>query len=345
MTPSEPGDDLIHATAIVETEAVGVGTRIGAFSHVRTGAVIGSHCDLGDHVEIGKGAQISDRVRFEAGARVGAGIWIGEGASIGSNAVIGTDEANDGKTVVGAHSVVGANSTVLGGAKIGTRAVVQPGTVVQATVPARAIIHGNPGQIVGYVDAVVAAPIRRSFGDHVTGARGCSVRGVTLHSLPLLRDLRGSLSVGLFGPDIPFSPRRYFLVFDVPSRDVRGEHAHRVCHQFLVAASGTVAIVVDDGFAREEIVLDSPASGLHMPPMTWGTQYKYSADAVLLVFASEEYDPADYIRDYDEFVLEATGGERGAPGRTHREARDQVAVHPALPPEPLTSIRGDGDGR
>jgi dTDP-4-dehydrorhamnose 3,5-epimerase-like enzyme len=128
------------------------------------------------------------------------------------------------------------------------------------------------------------------------------VPGVAVHRLKLVADLRGSLSAGEFLTQIPFAPKRYFLVFDVPGKDVRGEHAHRTCHQFLVCVRGTVAIVVDNGRTSEEIVLDAPDIGVYLPPMVWAVQYKYSADAVLLVFASEHYDPADYIRDYDEFL-------------------------------------------
>ena len=109
--------------------------------------------------------------------------------------------------------------------------------------------------------------------------------------------------MGQFDDDIPFAVKRYFIVFDVPSTNVRGEHAHRrYCEQFLVCVKGTVSVIVDDGFSREEIVFDCPDVGLHVPAMVWGVQYRYSSDAVLLVFASELYDPADYIRDYDHFL-------------------------------------------
>jgi UDP-2-acetamido-3-amino-2,3-dideoxy-glucuronate N-acetyltransferase len=88
----------------------------------------------------------------------------------------------------------------------------------------------------------------------------------------------------------------------VPTAHVRGEHAHRRCHQFLTCVKGAVAVIVDNGACREEIVLDHPNLGLYVPPMVWAIQYRYSADAVLLVFASEYYDADDYIRDYDHFL-------------------------------------------
>ena len=129
-----------------------------------------------------------------------------------------------------------------------------------------------------------------------------SVRGVSVHRLRLVHDLSGSLAAGEFPAQVPFEPKRYFMVFDVPGKEVRGEHAHRRCHQFLVCARGSVTIVVDDGSASEEIVLDTPDIGVYVPPMVWAVQYQYSADALLMVFASEYYDPDDYIRDYEDFI-------------------------------------------
>ncbi|MGH8032288.1 MAG: sugar 3,4-ketoisomerase, partial [Luteimonas sp.] len=128
------------------------------------------------------------------------------------------------------------------------------------------------------------------------------VGGVTLHMLPRFVDLRGALSAGEFARDLPFTPLRYFLVFDVPSQETRGEHAHNTCHQFLVCAHGSVRVLADDGQRRREFTLDSPGVGLYLPPMTWGTQYRYSKDAVLLVFASHAYDADDYIRSYADFI-------------------------------------------
>jgi hypothetical protein len=125
---------------------------------------------------------------------------------------------------------------------------------------------------------------------------------VTLVELPHIADIRGNLTVGEFQRSVPFDARRYFIVFDVPSVETRGEHAHRECHQFLICARGKVSVVADDGSQREEFLLDRPGLGLYLPPMVWGIQYKYSPDAVLLVFASHYYDAADYIRDYGEFM-------------------------------------------
>ena len=129
-----------------------------------------------------------------------------------------------------------------------------------------------------------------------------SVNGVTLHRLTLNEAPRGHLCAGEFERQIPFAPKRFFMVFGVPGGEVRGQHAHRRCHQFLVVARGSVAVTVDDGATRDVIVLDRPDVGVYIPPMIWGEQSQYSEDALLLVFASDHYDADDYIRDYDEFV-------------------------------------------
>lgn len=136
------------------------------------------------------------------------------------------------------------------------------------------------------------------------------VRGVRLHVLREVRDARGDLCVAEVGPDLPFAVQRSFLVYNVPSAELRGEHAHRRCHQFLMAVKGSVRVTADDGTRRETFLLDRPNLGLHLPPMTWGIQDRYSDGAVLLVLASDVYEAGDYIRDHAEFVrlARAAGG-------------------------------------
>jgi len=137
------------------------------------------------------------------------------------------------------------------------------------------------------------------------------VRNVTLHRLVQADDMRGSLVSGEIDRHIPFAPQRFFSVMNVPSKDVRGAHAHRSCEQFLVCQVGSLAVVVDDGHNREEVILDDPRVGLYLPAMTWGVQYRYTADALLLVIASRPYEPEDYIRDYDDFLASVVGESRG----------------------------------
>jgi dTDP-4-dehydrorhamnose 3,5-epimerase-like enzyme len=128
------------------------------------------------------------------------------------------------------------------------------------------------------------------------------VKGVRLFHLPRFHDHRGSLAVGEFDIAIPFRPVRYFMTFDVPEANIRGEHAHRVCQQFLICVTGSCSVLVDDGAQREEFRLDDPALGIYVPPMVWAAEFNHSTDSRLLVFASHHYDPDDYIRDYPEFL-------------------------------------------
>lgn len=135
------------------------------------------------------------------------------------------------------------------------------------------------------------------------------VGGASLRHFKLVRDPRGTLAVADFGADVPFVPARYFVVFDVPGERGRGGHAHVSCHQVLACVRGSVRIELDDGARRAEVLLDGPGTGLHVPPMVWCAQHFLVPDAVLLVFASEPYDPEDYVRDRARFLaLRAASG-------------------------------------
>jgi UDP-2-acetamido-3-amino-2,3-dideoxy-glucuronate N-acetyltransferase len=139
------------------------------------------------------------------------------------------------------------------------------------------------------------------------------VSGVHVQRFPEFVDLRGSLTSGeLPGDAVPFVPRRWFMVYDVPSREVRGEHAHRICHQFLICVSGQIMVAVDDGHHRGEVLLDTPTLGVYLPPMVWGSQFRYDQESVLLVLASHLYDPDDYIREYESFLIEAEASSSSA---------------------------------
>ena len=128
------------------------------------------------------------------------------------------------------------------------------------------------------------------------------MKGVKIVRLPSFTDLRGSLLVAEHADHIPFIPKRVFLVYDVPTKEVRGEHAHKMLHQFLICISGSCSILLDDGNNREEIRLESKDIGIYIPPMVWSTQYKYTSDAILMVLASEPYNSEDYIREYQQYL-------------------------------------------
>ena len=127
------------------------------------------------------------------------------------------------------------------------------------------------------------------------------VGGASLVRMHSIYERRGHLTVGEVGKGLPFAARRFFVISEVPDQDIRGEHAHRALHQLLVCLAGSVVAEVNDGAASRSVKLDVPHVGLHIPPMVWGVQHHYTRDAVLMVLASAEYDPADYIRDFAEF--------------------------------------------
>lgn len=277
----------IDATALCEARRIGKGSRVLAFARIGPEVEIGSDCVVGAHTVLEGEVTLADAVQVQAGARLIGPVSVGPGAAIGVNAVVaGNDPATGAPWIV-----------------IGRGAVVKPGSVVSESVPANAVVSGNPATIVAYVDSGHEATVREVVLPPSAGAEmtETGVRGVTIHALTNARDLRGSLTAAEFS-ELPFVPRRLFTVYDVPSESVRGSHAHRQCSQFLVCLAGTVSCLVDDGSAREEIRLANSEIGLHIPPMIWGTQWKYTRDAVLLVLASHPYDPDDYIRDYEEFL-------------------------------------------
>lgn len=251
------------------------------------------------------------QVEIAAGSVIRGHCELGDRCAIGAGAVLDPGEEDGARIVLEAGARVMASATIAGRVHVSRGALIRPGAVVTRDVPPHAIVSGNPAQIVGYttVSAGVAGPPDVLVPD-VPGETTTKVRGVTLHRLPKVLDLRGNLTVGEFGRTLPFEAKRYFIVFDVPNAEVRGEHAHRTCQQFLVCVHGSCSVVADDGHVRDEFQLDDPSLGLYLPPLTWGIQYKYSHDAVLLVFASEFYNSDEYIRSYGEFIEHVTDGKR-----------------------------------
>jgi acetyltransferase-like isoleucine patch superfamily enzyme/dTDP-4-dehydrorhamnose 3,5-epimerase-like enzyme len=304
---------FIHPNALCESNDIGEGTRVWAFAHILPGARIGRDCNICDGVFIEGDVQVGDRVTVKCGVQLWNGVRLGDDVFVGPNATFTNDLFPRSReypekfleTIVESKASIGANATILPGVRIGNGAMIGAGAVVTRSVPPNAIVVGNPARIVGYVtdsrrneDPLQAT----ALPNQDESIRDTAVPGVRLHHMPRFADMRGALSVGDFERDLPFQPKRYFVVFDVPTEETRGEHAHHRCHQFLICIHGSVRVLADDGTRRDEFVLDSPGVGIHLPAMIWGTQYRYSKDAVLLVFASEPYDADDYIRSYQEFV-------------------------------------------
>ncbi len=296
---TDDADYFVHPQGICESTQIGARTRVWAFSHVLPGAVIGEDVNINDHVFVENDVMIGDRVTLKSGVQVWDGVRLGDDVFIGPNATFTNDPFPRSKqypeaftqTVIEDGASIGGGAVILPGIRVGRRAMIGAGAVVTKDVPPYAIVVGNPARIIGYAETETPTAARTESST--------SPEGIT--ALRTVSDIRGDLLPIDLPDDLPFAPLRVFFVHGVPSKEVRGEHAHRQCEQFLICLTGSVSCIVDDGTTRHEYVLDDPSMGLHMPAMTWGTQYDYSPDAVLVVFASRPYEDQDYIRDYEEF--------------------------------------------
>ena len=124
----------------------------------------------------------------------------------------------------------------------------------------------------------------------------------SLYQLEKNHEQEGNLTYVYNQIHIPFSVKRVFYSYDIPGGEARGAHAHKACHQFLVAASGSFEVVLDDGINKRTVLLNRPFYGLHIPPGIWAEEQGFSSGSICLVLASEGYIEEDYIRNYDSFL-------------------------------------------
>ena len=132
-----------------------------------------------------------------------------------------------------------------------------------------------------------------------------SVYDCSIIELPKIKNRAGNITPINNEINVPFDVKRVFYIYDIPGGEDRGAHAHKECHQFLVAASGSFEIEMDDGINKRTITLNRPNYGLHIPPGIWAAEKGFSSGSVCLVLASHYYDESDYIREYmlyKEFV-------------------------------------------
>lgn len=297
---------MIHSSSDLQAKSIGINTRIWQFCVVLEGAKIGADCNICSHCFIENDVVIGDRVTLKCGVQLWDGLRIEDDVFIGPNVTFTNDKHprsqqypdTFARTTVKQGASIGANATILPGVTIGAGSMVGAGAVVTRDVPAGAIVVGNPAQITGYAKAerVTGGALIQADLDSI------QVKGVSVHALQHIPDLRGNLCVTELGKQLNFETKRLFFVYGVPNAKVRGEHAHKACHQFLICIKGSVHVIVDDAVKQQEIIVDRPDIGLHIAPGVWGVQYRYSDDAILAVLASHPYDEADYMRDYDEFL-------------------------------------------
>lgn len=112
----------------------------------------------------------------------------------------------------------------------------------------------------------------------------------------------GNLTVIENDGQFPFDIQRVFYLYDIPGGESRGAHAHKECHQFLIAASGSFEVLLDDGKIKRQVLLNRADIGLHIPPGIWASELNFSSGSICLVFASHVYNEHDYLRDYSAFL-------------------------------------------
>lgn len=121
--------------------------------------------------------------------------------------------------------------------------------------------------------------------------------------LPKISNRSGNITPVTNSINIPFDVKRVFYIYDIPGGEDRGAHAHKECHQFLIAASGSFEIELNDGKTKRTVTLNRPYFGLHIPPGIWAAEKSFSSGSVCLVLSSHKYDETDYIRDYQDYLI------------------------------------------
>lgn len=150
----------------------------------------------------------------------------------------------------------------------------------------------------------------REYKAMFQATEGSSVFDCSLCELSKMHDPEGNLTYMYENVHVPFSINRVFYSYDIPGGEDRGAHAHKECHQFIIAASGSFEVVLDDGINKRTVTLNRPFWGLHVPPGIWASEQGFSSGSICLVLASHGYSEADYIRNYDDFMNYVAGKKR-----------------------------------
>lgn len=134
-----------------------------------------------------------------------------------------------------------------------------------------------------------------------------SLKDCALIDLPKVADPRGNLTYLEGGRHIPFNIKRVFYLYDVPGGEMRAGHALKTCYQFIIAASGSFDVTLNDGEQKQRYHLNRSYKGLLIPPLIWREIDDFSSGSVCLVLASEYFSEADYYREYADFLKAARG--------------------------------------
>jgi dTDP-4-dehydrorhamnose 3,5-epimerase-like enzyme len=141
----------------------------------------------------------------------------------------------------------------------------------------------------------------------MTAPARANVDAVKIAGIRNYPDTNGNLAFIEGENDVPFRIARAFFVYGVHAGDIRGQHAHKLCRQFLICVHGRVEVTCDDGKEKRHFILDSPLKGLHIPPSIWAEQRYFSSETMLMVLTDRLFEESDYLRDYAAF-LESRGG-------------------------------------
>lgn len=217
-------------------------------------------------------------------------------------------------------AIIGAGVTVHDGARIapgvviGPHAVVRAGAVVESDVPPLAIVDGAPAGVVSYVHDRLIRP--RPGNESPPDAGVDDESSDWTISLDGAFQERGSLVYAEVGKRLPFPVRRIMVVSEVPPGGHRGNHGHGVLEEVLICVRGTCSVFLDDGLGRREVIeLTHSSVAAYVAPRVWTAQFGHSDDAVLVVLASNEYEPSDYYADYEAFLAMAVA---------HRDAKPRA---------------------
>ncbi len=149
---------------------------------------------------------------------------------------------------------------------------------------------------------------------------GTGSSGPTILPLPRITDPRGNLTFVEGRRHVPFEIQRVYYLYDVPGGESRGGHAHRELEQFIIAASGSFEVVLNDGVAEQTFFLNRSYYGLYVPRMYWRELRNFSSGSVCLVLASLPYDESDYYREFAEFARDA----KAAPSPRFASGRSSI---------------------
>jgi dTDP-4-dehydrorhamnose 3,5-epimerase-like enzyme len=128
-----------------------------------------------------------------------------------------------------------------------------------------------------------------------------TINNIQMIKFPIVEDSRGNLAF-IQNDILPFEFKRIYYLFDIPSNAFRGGHSHINQNEVLIALSGSFEVTVNDGFEKKSFLLNKPNVGLYISTGIWRELENFSSGAVCLVLASDVFDEADYIRDFDEFL-------------------------------------------